>query len=342
MLAFKDVLNSDNPVSEAIDLESLNTWYYALLLIGSNFFGAPLIIYCHKRFFFLLSVAAFVSVIFSLLYHTCQTTRVCFGLHLSTLTLADHISAGAFMMMLILFVLNLRDIKQMKNDTRKRALKYRLLAPPVKKSEESVTTTISSYHANFDKFLNPVKYKAVNVTWQDSSYEAETDLTYEQVVEVESRKIYYNYGYSNGEPNDLYDAWSVYIMYTSIFIVIMACLAHPFSMEAFVIAICFGLAAIFFKIVIIDEGIPVGFYHRISLPELLLGVFLMAISLVFYILDCYWEYGYMHSLWHVCSYLGAYFIVIGLSKNTENWYSPLNYIYKKTLFCCLRVKGEND
>ena len=89
MLPFKGPLNSDNPVSDDIS-ESLQTWYYALALISSNFFAIPLFIYCHKHAIFLLAVATFVAMILSLLYHTCQTLDICFGMHLSTLTLCDH------------------------------------------------------------------------------------------------------------------------------------------------------------------------------------------------------------------------------------------------------------
>ena len=126
MLPFKNALNSDNPVSDSIDLEALHTWYFALLLIGSNFFGIPLIIYGHKHYFYLIAVATLVAVAFSAAYHTCQTCDVCFGFSLATLTLADHVSAPAFMMMLIFFIINTRSTKHIKSMIRERANEYAL------------------------------------------------------------------------------------------------------------------------------------------------------------------------------------------------------------------------
>ena len=171
-----------------------------------------------------------------------------------------------------------------------------------------------------------------------SNYERATDLTERDLYDSDLTKTYYAVGYSHMEQNDLSDAWGIYIPYISIFIVFIAALAHPFSMQAFVIAIVFGLCAIFFKLVVIDEGDPVDMYHRLSVPDFVLGLVLMVLCLVFYMLDVYWQYGITHALWHILSFLGAYFLVIGLSKHVDNWYSPLSHCYRWTMACCINER----
>lgn len=394
MLPFKDAFNNDNPVSDELDLESLNVWYYMILLIGSNLFGIPLTIYGHKHAFFFLAIGTFIAVFLSILYHTCQTTHVCFGFSLTTLTQLDHISAPAFMMMLILFIINLRSTKQIRNDIKLRAKRIGLLIqdplvyiPPRPSSQqENVSSLQQSYnkpnniqecnpyntmninkpislplrtHPNINRLLQsdrdikiqfgrnnnnnriPITQSLNGLSsWKDSAYECETDLSEDDLEIIESRRTYYNVGYGMEEGNDSNNGWAIYIAITSIYIVIIAAIAHPFSFQAFIIAISFGFAAIFHKIVIIDEGIPIGFYGRISLPDLLVGVFLIAISLIFYMIDIWYYYGITHSLWHIFSFMGSYFFVIGLSKNAPRWYSPIDYVYKKTLICCLKEQQQ--
>lgn len=349
MLPFRNALTNDNPVSDAIDLASLQTWYYATLLIGSNLFGIPLILYGHKHYFFLIAVATFVAVTFSMAYHTCQTCGVCFGFSLATLTLADHISAPAFMLMLILFIIDTRSTRHVKAMLRVRAQEYAIF-PAVTVSPTPVTVSVtpvpvvtlhqSSLNQRLTRFIETSAYGRVMphplrfsspVSPPPPAPRSEMEL-----VALDERRTYYSAGYSHMEQNDLSNAWGIYIAYTSIFIAVIAALAHPFSMQAFVIAIVFGLCAVFFKQIVIDEGQTDDLEYRVSLPDLVFGVILIALCLLFYMLDVYWQYGITHTLWHVLSYLGAYFLVIGLSRHVDNWYSPLDYAYRRSLQCCLK------
>lgn len=330
MLRFRDALNNDNPVSDDLNLHELNTWYYALILIGSNLFGGPLIIYCHRHAFFLLAAATFFAVVVSLLYHTCQTTGVCFGFSLSVLTLADHITAPSFMMMLILFIINTKSSKQIRRETK------RLY---VQELERPVIVD-----------LQPQQYKApplpnlhfIDTVALDSKYDSATFLSDDDIDEAESQKTYHHVGYSHITSNDENNAWGVYIMYSSIFVVILAALAHNFSLQAFIIAFVYGLAAIFFKHIIIDEGTSIGMYERVSLPDLIAGVVCLALSLVFYMLDIYVAYAITHSLWHVLSFTGSYLMVVGLSKHCDYWYSPIDYCYRRILKCCINREIEEE
>jgi hypothetical protein len=224
MLPFRDALNNDNPVSDALNLDELNNWYFAAILIGSNFFGAPLVVYCHRHAFFLLAAATFFAVVFSLLYHTCQTLHVCFGLSLSVLTLADHISAPSFMMMLIQFIINTKSAKQIRNEVRQRALQYiedggylptpkdvkvdieeeeeeaPLLPPPSASNTAAVIATRQHLQLtnDFHRFLSPLTYdnrarfqKQQQQQQQQlaaatvSKYDEETNLDDDEVEEIE-------------------------------------------------------------------------------------------------------------------------------------------------------------
>ena len=319
MLRFRDALNNDNPVSDDLNLHELNTWYYALILIGSNLFGAPLIIYCHRHAFFLLAAATFFAVVVSLLYHTCQTTGVCFGFSLSVLTLADHITAPSFMMMLILFIINTKSSKQIRQEVRR--LYVQEIPRPI----------------IID--LQPQQYRAPSLAYE-SKYDSATTLSEGEIDEAESQKTYHHIGYSHITSNDENNAWGVYIMYSSLFVVILAALAHNFSLQAFIIAFVYGLAAIFFKHIIIDEGHSIGMYERVSLPDLIAGVLCLALSLVFYMLDIYVAYAITHSLWHVLSFTGCYLMVVGLSRHCDYWYSPIDYCYRRLLKCCINREME--
>ena len=372
MLPFKNLLNNDNPISDSLNLEELHTWYYAALLIGSNLFGIPLIIYGHRHALFVLSMATLGAVIVSILYHTCQTTSICFGFHLSVLTLADHVTAPLFMMAIILFIINMRSVKQRRSDLVLRSSRYEATQRAVVVTPQSRRVN-SSHYVKTERYLDPTaKLFSANpvvtvppsqvlprvsngvvsgVTrfaatlpppqpWEESKYEEDTMYTQEEVDDIEARKVYNHIGYGYRETNDENNAWGIYTLMASFYIVFLAALAHNFSMQAFLISLSFGLVLIFFKIVIIDEGLALNMYHRISLPDLLFGVLMLALSLLFYILDMTISYGFTHTMWHVLSFLGIYFIAIGLTRNVENWYSPIDYCRRKTLQCCLKEHEE--
>ncbi len=391
MLPFRNALTSDSPVSDALNLASLQTWYYAALLIGSNLFGIPLILYGHKHYFFLVSISTLVAVIFSMAYHTCQTCGVCFGFSLTTLTLADHISAPAFMMMLILFVIDTRSTRHVKAMLQARAQEYALGSVTIQSSSpppssllqqppalrrringvpasaslnqrlsrfmetsmysaanRRLTTVTTTPHHNRNKFVPcrpPSRFSStaatVMVPTETQPQTRPTAYSEAELLALDERRTYYSTGHSHMEQNDLSNAWGIYIAYTSIFVTVIAALAHPFSMQAFVIAIVFGLCAVFFKQIVIDEGQTTDLEYRVSMPDLVFGVILIALCLLFYMLDVYWEYGITHTLWHVLSYMGAYFLVIGLSRHVDNWYSPLDYAYRRSLQCCLKQQIAN-
>lgn len=131
------------------------------------------------------------------------------------------------------------------------------------------------------------------------------------------------------EADTFYDAWLAITTYCYIFLVILATFAHPFSMQNFVIVISFGLSVVFLKFIIIDECRPENLDERISLPDLILGIILICISLIFFVLDSWVLYWIFHSLWHMFSFLGVYFFIIGMTADTKPVFSPTMYLYSE-------------
>lgn len=353
-------MNNDNPVSDDLDLSVLHVLPLALLLIMSNLPGFELVIYAHRMCQFVVSFLTFVAVFCSVLYHFCQTTDVCFDMGLPKMTLLDHISAPVFMIALILNFINSSSERQIKRRTRIRDEEdgnHRDALPPSSRGQSAELMpqpqrllSLSEHHRNVDRFLSPSNFSnnstmmvvaPINNTqkeprepWHDEDFENSTYLTDEEFDYIEGSKMYYNQGYSMGAPNTLTSAWDVYILLASIFVAIIAALAHPFSMQAFIIVIIFNLLSIFYKIVIIEEGVPVNMYGRLYLPDLLMGIAMISVSLVFYILDCFWAYAYTHTLWHILSFMGSAKVISGLSRNQKNWYSPTFTLYRRMVGCC--------
>lgn len=122
--------------------------------------------------------------------------------------------------------------------------------------------------------------------------------------------------------DELTQAWWVSLTIAYIFVVIFAVSSHPFSLQAFIVIIAFGLAAVFFRIVVLEGGDARDFAERLSVPDLVVGVILFAISLVFFMLDGY-MYWLFHSLWHTLSGIGLFFYICGLSAHTLDFISPV-------------------
>lgn len=122
--------------------------------------------------------------------------------------------------------------------------------------------------------------------------------------------------------DELTQAWWVSLTIGYIFVVVFAVFSHPFSLQSFIIIIAFGLGAVFFRLVILDGGEARDFGERLSIPDLVVGVVLFAIALVFFALDGY-LYWLFHSLWHAIGGVGLFFYLCGLSAHTLDFVSPI-------------------
>lgn len=123
--------------------------------------------------------------------------------------------------------------------------------------------------------------------------------------------------------------WTAGITWAYIIIVFLSTICHPYSMQHNLIVIAFGLCVILIKIVVIDNGNPENIQRRISVPDLIVGLVLIAISLVYFVLDGFFYYWQFHSLWHTFSYIGVYFYAAGITKGLPGAYSPVGRIREK-------------
>lgn len=327
MLPFHNSLTNDNPISDDLDLESLRHWYYALPLILSNLFGIFAVIYAKQLGFFVVSMAVLVAIVFSFLYHMCQTTEICFGYNLENLTFADHLSAPALFLVLLLFISNSRSTEQLSQVY----IKYN-------KSKEKVTTKYNTYIGNIDNFFG------IKNDSDDKEKSIEENKKINDIlipIEKEESITYYDPN-TTPEENMIYDFFSVFTLYVGLFIVILAAIAHPFNFQAFIIVAVYALCVIFFKIVIMDAGNPLNMKDRFFLPDLILGIVLISLSLICFVLDSWFYYPILHSLWHLLSFLGIPFFLGGLTKNTPYWYSPFYYSYYGMGKCCCFLFDEED
>lgn len=137
-------------------------------------------------------------------------------------------------------------------------------------------------------------------------------------------------------PHMLYDWQSVVIVIFYIFVIILATTAIPLTMQSWVIVIIFGVIIGGIKVVAFEEGNPNYLKERFHLPSLIFGLILVLISLVFYFIDSYYNYTIFHSLWHVFSNIGLYFVFKGTTYDLKLWFDTQTFFknigYRLKLF----------
>lgn len=143
------------------------------------------------------------------------------------------------------------------------------------------------------------------------------------------------------EENMIYDTWTATITVLYMGIVVMAVFANPFDMRGYMIGVGFGLSLIFFKLAVLDSSREMdGFVEKISWPDLLVAIILIAIGFVFFMLDDYMSYWVSHPLWHLFGGIGSYFYLAGLSKTFPGHYSPVLCII--SCFCILEEPSRES
>ena len=273
----------------------LGVWYIALPLVLSNLaYWFPVVqAYRYGKrapeggfFYYFVGAVIFVAMWVSIFYHMCQSTGWCFRETLYMWTISDHISAPAMMAILILFIV-------------------------------TPLATQSALRLN-KKRLKRLMHSLRDYSGDDRVFAADNMAAwYEQ--QKKRRRLWRE---RTPERDQIVEAWTASVMYIYFFVVVLATLSHNFSIQSFIITLAFGLAAVVFKIIVLDEGDPSDLRERISLPDLIVGVVLLAIGIVFFVLDSYVMYWLMHSFWHVFGGIGAGFYLAGLSAHILDVPSP--------------------
>jgi hypothetical protein len=178
----------------------------------------------------------------------------------------------------------------------------------------------------------PVKRKRILFDDDDYKLGPKASLAYDPILRTKDRvKTCFEYRGVNSVM--MYDWQSEFFILSYIYVIIIAITALPLTMQSFVIIISYGVLCALLKIVLFEEGDPPGLKDRFHLPSLITGLVLIAISLVFYFIDGYLLYWLFHPLWHIFSFVGFLFFLIGISKNLNGWFgflSILKFLWKRT------------
>lgn len=145
----------------------------------------------------------------------------------------------------------------------------------------------------------------------------------------------YYHSHVSSRENTFHDTWGSSIAIAYFFIIVLSTLAYPYSSQNYIIALIFGLAALYLQLVVIDECQIRVTKDRLSLPDLIIGIVLFVIAGLCFFLDS-WLYWLPHSLWHAFVNVGLWFYFAGLTKNHPFHYSPANLIWRG-LTTCTRV-----
>lgn len=133
--------------------------------------------------------------------------------------------------------------------------------------------------------------------------------------------------------NVIYDRWTSSISVVYLIVVVLAVMAHPYSMQSYLIGIGFGLSLVFMKLLVIDGGEIGKVYDKISPLDLAMAIIFVFIGLVFFMIDGYINYIASHFFWHVFGGLGYYFYLASITKNLSGHYSPVSKILSIFSLC---------
>lgn len=223
---------------------SVDDWWKGLLLVLSNLLSIPGIFYTYRIGALFVSTQFAVTIVASVMFHTCLATGFCFSTTLDALRLVDYIFATHSVSMLF------------------------------------------SWFAGFEKPY---------------------DVIADQVM---------------------------------LALTIAIVVTNPFSLRAIVLTTVAGFFLLFYKYVFVDRGAP-PIMRRLYWPSLALGFAMLTMASTAFLLDGSGVYWGKHTIWHSSSMLGAYFIMLGSSRDAKRWYGArklrrrLSYLF---CICAGRVK----
>jgi hypothetical protein len=316
---------NDDPLSKMDEVAGLHTFANQVAEIGSNLLALLVVWSMYRVGNATVGAVSALMFVYSTLYHACQTADICLRMNLVITTMMDHVTApttAALVLMIAVMISTVTSMKRrhrlllkqlVESDPRYQRVPFEPqihgLSSPLQLdlfSPSTTTTTIATL------MLGDIDEKAMPHDGWDR-YKPHPDTSY-----------YYTYLYK--EENMMHDAWSVTVVIVLIVVAFNATLVHPFSTQSFLITIGFALAVVFFKVVVLDDGQTDLSLDTVSVPDVVIGVMLIAIGLVFFLLDSYFYYAIFHPLWHVFSFIGMFFYGMGVSKASPNFYSPFERI----------------
>lgn len=267
-----------------------------------------------------MGAIAAIATLYSILYHLCKSADICLKMNLVITTMMDHTTAPTLAGIVLLVAVMMTSAETVMR-------RHRVVLEKLERSD----------HRYGRKPAEPqIRGLSLSTRQQPLSIMTHTDLFGDVAnKEVELAPLasgadtsyYYQYLYK--EEYMIHDAWSVTVVLCLIFVAFNSVLVHPSSMQAFLIVIAFALAAVFFKVVVLDDGHTELTRDTLSLVDVVVGIVLIAVGLIFFVLDTWYYYDVLHPFWHLFSFTGMFFYGMGVSKLSPNFYSPSLYIYSK-------------
>jgi hypothetical protein len=141
--------------------------------------------------------------------------------------------------------------------------------------------------------------------------------------------------------------WASLVSLPYLALIVFSTLANPFTIQTQLLILVVAVLLLFVKTAFLDLDSPtqplidvganhalsanasprplrIDVPHRFHVPSLLLGVALMAVSLLGFFMEESTTYWLTHALlWHVPIYLALYFIMIGTTRDVRGWYDPI-------------------
>lgn len=116
----------------------------------------------------------------------------------------------------------------------------------------------------------------------------------------------------------MYQRWAVITQQLFGAVVILVILVDPFSQAAAYVIVAMGGSIIYIKFVFLDRG-RTPFKDRFEVKFLVVGFALFGLGVGLFGINGTPVYWLFHSTWHVCAYLGQYFLILGGSKHYKGW-----------------------
>jgi hypothetical protein len=302
MLPFRDKFNNDDPLANLEELLSLHTSDATVLLVLSNLLGLLTFWYANKIGLYFLAYSILFSVIVSCFYHLCQTSHECFQFTLADHVFLDHFTSHSMMGLFFLALFNVRTLCQILHKARV-IKKYTCPPPCIKPLPHCPHSDLITLLVNEPPSPLIIPFESNVVDLCECGVAMDKHFTYNKV-----------------EENMIYDSWSAGSAIAILTITVVAVRAHPFSYAAFVIIFTCVVLAAYIKIALIEEGEPQNFIGRLSLPELIIGLILSFIGLTAYVLDSYFDYKDLHSIWHAAIYPAIMFLLAGTMRSVNGWF----------------------
>jgi hypothetical protein len=326
-------LMNDDPMAMLSSSTTTSSVALQLFQVLSNLVGIAVVWAMYRVDNATMGAIAAIATLYSILYHLCKSANICLKMNLVITTMMDHATAPTLAGIVLLVAVMMTSAETVMR-------RHRVVLEKLERSDHRYGRTPTepqirglSLSTRQQKPLSIMTHTDLFGDATKNGDDREVELVplapeAERRVGITPDNSYY-YQYLYKEEYMIHDAWSVTVVLCLIFVAFNSVLVHPSSMQAFLIVIAFALSAVFFKVVVLDDGHTELTRDTLSLVDVVVGIVLIAVGLIFFVLDTWYYYDVLHPFWHLFSFTGMFFYGMGVSKLSPNFYSPSLRIYEK-------------